>query len=62
MKWGAKLYKKYLFFVKLLIRWAHCCSGWDDHPSDLDVAPKVELNGMLICYEIFTLKLEPKWA
>ena len=62
MKWGVKLYKKYLFFVKLLIRWAHCCSGGDDHPSGVDVVPKVELNGMLMCHEIFTLKLEPKWA
>ena len=58
---GCKAHTKNIYFC-LLIRWAHCCSGWDDHPSDLDVAPKVEHNGMLIGYEIFTLKLAPKWT
>ena len=54
--------KKYLFFVKLLIRWVDCSSCGDDYPSGVDIVPKVELNGMLMCHEIFTLKLGPKWA
>ena len=48
--------------MKLPIRWAHCASGGDDHPSGVDTVPKVELNGMMMCHEIFTLKLELKWA
>ena len=45
-------------FVKLLIRWAYCASGGDDHPSGVDTVPKVELNGMMMYHEIFTLKIE----
>ena len=44
--------------MKLPIRWAHCSSGGDDHPSGVDTVPKGELNGMMLCYEIFTLKIE----
>ena len=58
MRWGAELYKKIFIFVKLLIRWAYCASGGDDHPSGVDTVPKVELNGMMMCHEIFTLKIE----
>ena len=52
------IYKKIFIFVKLPIRWAHCSFGGDDHPSGVDTVPKGELNGMMLCYEIFTLKIE----
>ena len=50
MKWGVKPYKKIFIFVKLLIRWVDYPSCGDDNPSGVDLVPKVEFNGMLMCY------------
>ena len=59
---GRKSYIKIFIFVKLLIRWVDHPSCGDDNLSGVDLVPKVEHNGRLIGYEIFTLKLAPKWT
>ena len=47
---GCKTYIKIFIFVKLLIRWVDYPSCGDDNPSGVDLVPKVEFNGMLMCY------------
>ena len=55
---GRKIYIKNIYFC-LFIRWVDHPSRWDDNLICVDLVPKVEHNGRLLGYKIFTLKLAP---